>query len=474
MSNAVRQSAAVSGPRGRWSATALALALILGAQLVLGGLYAVRTPPWQAPDEPAHYNYVRIVAETTAFPVLEPGDYDQAYLEQLKSEKFPPELPIDSIRYEAHQPPLYYLLAAPFYLAARAAGLNPALVLRFLNVLLALVVTLLAYRVLGRVFPGRSLLALAGAGFIATVPMHLAMSAAVNNDLLAELVLAALLLVCVRRVQGALSSRRFLLLGGILYGAALLTKTTIYSSAVLLILAELGHRQIGAARAHASVAAGATLRPRRGALARAARLLAPLFALALALSGLWFARNLLTYGLADPFGWARHDAVVVGQPTTAEAIASDGLRNVVFDFVAISFKSFWAQFGWMGVLVNDRIYVLLGALTAVAGLGAGLWLLRPWRSRAQRSPEQRWSWLILSALLALVAAAHVYYNLKFVQPQGRYLFPALIPLSAFWVAGLDELSNARHARLLFGLLYVLMLALDYVALAWFIVPQLAR
>jgi hypothetical protein len=46
------------------------LLVILALYVILGVLYAVRTPPWQAPDEPAHYNYVRFVPTTGGFPVL--------------------------------------------------------------------------------------------------------------------------------------------------------------------------------------------------------------------------------------------------------------------------------------------------------------------------------------------------------------------------------------------------------------------
>ena len=91
------------------------LAAILLVYLLLGVAFAVLTPAWQAPDEPAHYNYVRYVAETGNFPVLHMGDYPHAYMEQIKAAGFPPGMPIDTIRYEFHQPPLYYVLAAPVY-----------------------------------------------------------------------------------------------------------------------------------------------------------------------------------------------------------------------------------------------------------------------------------------------------------------------------------------------------------------------
>jgi hypothetical protein len=50
---------------------------------IVAGLFAVRTPPWQAPDEPAHYNYVAQVANNGCCPTIEVGDWNSAYLEQL-------------------------------------------------------------------------------------------------------------------------------------------------------------------------------------------------------------------------------------------------------------------------------------------------------------------------------------------------------------------------------------------------------
>ena len=42
----------------RWLLPAIVLAYLL-----LATLYAVYTPDWQAPDEPAHYNYVKYLGE---------------------------------------------------------------------------------------------------------------------------------------------------------------------------------------------------------------------------------------------------------------------------------------------------------------------------------------------------------------------------------------------------------------------------
>ena len=119
------------------------LLVILALYVILGMLYAVRTPAWQAPDEPAHYNYVRFIAATGGFPVLQMGDYPHGYMEEIKGRKFPPDLSIDPIRYEFHQPPLYYVLLTPIYAVVRGALLP----LRLASVLLGLGVVLLAYAV---------------------------------------------------------------------------------------------------------------------------------------------------------------------------------------------------------------------------------------------------------------------------------------------------------------------------------------
>ncbi len=90
------------------------LAIVL-AYLAVGTLFAVLTPAWQAPDEPAHFNVVRQLAAGD-FPVMEPGDYDQAYLTKVVFESaFAPQYDLTIIEYEDWQPPLYYLLQTPVF-----------------------------------------------------------------------------------------------------------------------------------------------------------------------------------------------------------------------------------------------------------------------------------------------------------------------------------------------------------------------
>ena len=83
--------------------------IILLLYLAVGALYAIYTPDWQTPDEPAHYNYVRQLADGR-FPIMQPGDYDQEFIMDVvfAGPPFPPEVSLEPMSYEDWQPPLYY------------------------------------------------------------------------------------------------------------------------------------------------------------------------------------------------------------------------------------------------------------------------------------------------------------------------------------------------------------------------------
>jgi len=418
---------------------------------VIGALYAVLTPVWQVPDEPAHYNYVRSLAEGRGIPVLEMGDYDQALLGELTSRRFPPELSVDRVEYEDHQPPLYYLLATPVYLAFG----GDVLPLRLLSVLLGAGLLVAAFGTVRTIFPERPGLALAGAAFIAFIPQHVAMMAGVNNDALAELTVGATLWALVRYV-GRGSGRTWPI--GLLLGAVLLTKTTAYVV-------------VGVA----FVAVALRWRQERRTWRWAARQLAGVFVPALLLSVPWFIRNGLTYGWLDPMGLARHGAAVKGQPRSADWLMEYGWMGLLRQMMCTTFRSFWGQFGWMGVVLPARVYQALALLSALLLAGFLWWLFDP--RRPPLPSPQRASLILLLASFCLTLLVFLWYNLSFVQHQGRYLFPALIPLGTAVALGLDKLSGALPRRTrpwaIVGL-FVGLAFLDVCCLFAFIIPSLAR
>jgi hypothetical protein len=177
----------------------------------------------------------------------------------------------------------------------------------------------------------------------------------------------------------------------------------------------------------------------------------------------------------DIYGMANHDAVVAEQPRTAEWIAAEGLVPWLERWVTFSFQSFWGQFGWMGVVMPTWMYRALALWTAVLIFGILVWLRRA--RREVDSSGQRTQLTILAAAVLFVVATYVYYNWTFVQHQGRYLFPALIPISLGVALAIGALLRAARVpdsmrSWAFGIPYVAMALLAFYALWRLIVPAL--
>ena len=397
------------------------LAAIVTTYVAIGVLYAAFTPRWQVPDEPAHYSYIESLADGEGIPILEPGDYDQELLAELTSRRFPSELSVESLEYEDHQPPLYYLLATPIFLLFDGLLLP----LRLVSVGLGAILLLVAFAVVRVVFPAHSGIALATTAFIAFLPQHVAMTAGVNNDVLGELVVASTLWLLVLYVKRSTDRPWHV---GLLLGAALLAKTTAYIS--------LGT---------ATLAVAIRWRRERWEWRRAVGQLAWMFIPALIVSAVWFTRNGLTYGWPDLLGLGRHEAVVAGQPRTREWVADVGWAGALTQFIQTTFQSFWGQFGWMGVLLPSRSYRALAVFELLL-LGGFLWWLLDQR-RAQVGPAARPGLALLSVSCLFTVLAFLWYNLTFVQHQGRYLFPALVPIGTAVALGLFQLATVLPERM---------------------------
>lgn len=408
----------------RSSATLILLALLI-AFLAIGAAFAISTPAWQAPDEPAHYNYIKYIVEHGALPVLQAGDYDQAYNEDFTRTPRDTQIrSIDPLRYENYSPPLYYLLAAPIY--ALTEGWLVAI--RLLSVILGGGLIVVAYLIGAELFSPRLEIALGGAAFVAFVPQHMAMLAAVNSDALAELLIALCVLQALRLFRSPQPSQRALLSLGVTLGLGLLTKATVYYTALPIVVAAL------------------VLHTRRHALRSSHYVL--VFVPALTLGALFWIRNLGVYGGFDILGLARHNAIVVGQPTTAEWIARYGFGETVWRGLTTTFHSFWGQFGWMAVPMPDSTYLVLGALSAVAMVGWIGWTVERMKAEGGGMKRPAPHTIVLSLLVVFTFGGLIYYNLTFVQHQGRYLFPALIPLGLAFTLGIDQWLSKIKAALI--------------------------
>ena len=435
-------------------------ALILFGYLVAGTLFAIYTPAWQTPDEPAHYNYAAQVAEAGCCPHIEVGDWQSAYQQQLTTVKFAPEYleRLDTIQYEDHQPPLYYLLASAVYKLTD----GELVALRLLSVGLGAAVVILSYVIGKRILPHQPQIALGVMALVAFQPQHLSMLSAVNNDVLGELAVALALLWLIRYLQ---TERIPVWQLGLIAGFGLLSKTTAYFLAALIPLA-----------------IGLKWYSHKRPLAELIRSLGVFLLIALGMGGLWWLRNISVYGFPDFLGLAAHDVAVADQMRRMEYIAEHGSLMYLQEMTRVTFNSFWGQFGWMALpldgLFGGWIYRGFALLTFV-GLSGAILYGSARQSDADHSAQVRTQiGFIFLATLVLVALAYLYYNIEYLQWQGRYLFAGLIPLAWLLVYGLDfwrgqMLSRRESSRWLTALALMSLFMLDMYLLFEVIVPHLS-
>jgi 4-amino-4-deoxy-L-arabinose transferase-like glycosyltransferase len=197
---------------------------------------------------------------------------------------------------------------------------------------------------------------------------------------------------------------------------------------------------------------------------------------ALLLSAPWFIRNGLTYGWHDPSGQVRHGEVVAEQMRTSEYLALNGWAAYWKRAVSFTFQSFWGQFGWMGVVLPARIYQALALLSGLLCVGFVVWLVRQRRAR-QPTNLPIYQLLLLPLSASLTFAVFVSYNLTFLQHQGRYLFPALIPIGAAAALGMSTLAKVLPQRTrpwAIAAFFAGLAAFDVYCLYRFIIPTLTR
>jgi len=443
----------------------IVLALIVALYFGLAIAYNVRTPAWQAPDEPAHYNYIAQVSANGCCPVIEQGDWDSAYLAQLTSSRFAAGTldALADVQYEDHQPPLYYVLASVMF---RLTNGNLS-ALRLFSTLLGAIVVLLTFMFAKTLYPRRSPVALGAAALVAFVPQHLAILSSVNNDALAEVVIAAALVAAAQLMRGA---RVPVWAVGVIAGIGLLTKL---NTVVLLGVIPVGLVLNGAFS--------------RGKITsrRVARDVIVFLIPALLIGAVWMARNISVYGFPDIFGLGAHDAVVSDQPRTAELIAREGFDGYVRRALETTFVSFWGQFGWMALPLSGWMIALILILIGVSALGWVVGMIPapspPGVSAAPPAPDsaRQAIWGMLIALMIAALAQYIYYNLEFWQHQGRYLYPALIPLALITALGLDGWGQLlagydKHSSFRWwAQAPVLVLVALNVFVVWRVIPSLA-
>ncbi len=461
--------------------------LLLLLYAVLAVAYSLLVPPWEAPDETAHYLVVEHVARSGEMPPFEQS-------------------------YETVQPPGYYWLAGALFRATESVDpqltrrLRPPLtpeseytrygwtgqnygflwgmqILRWFNVTIGALALFFIYRgakgLLDAAGAGPS--ALAVAGVVALTPQFLHNTAAVSNDALANACGALFFWLLVDIALRPPSGRRLALAAAAAIVLPFLVKLTLLpmSAALLLTLAWRAgrvHRRLllfVALVAPAVLAAGLAL-----AAPATARFL---------LRTLWWRLTFIRPDIFD--GWSLSQIL--------SYYAAGYWGQIGWKFAALPcglWGALWAS-AWLGSLFSLRllckscprrrfwrwVFAIAAALTALALLAQqlGQWwrlslllpatawliLLFAWWRMQTRDPAQRlalpaaaWRAVWLAAGLAFIVVAR--NALTTPQFQARFLFPALGPITTIAVVGWWTVLSPRLQQRLTAALVAVFVALN--------------
>ena len=402
---------------------------------LLGLVYSVTVPLFEAPDEPWHFNYVLYVAQGHGLPSMLNND-SGAYQ-------------------EVGQPPLYYLIAglvtAPIptddlrgltlhnpgfgYQAPGTVNDNKNLMVhtereafpwrgatlaihlaRLVSLVFGALAVLAAWGLAREVSPDSDLIPLATAALVAFTPQFVFISSVVSNDSSAAALSTAALWAVARMMRLGVTYRRAALTG-LFIGLASLTKT----STVLLGLFALFAVFLGQPNLR-------TVKDVRNT-PTALRALTVLVLSALAVGGWWYARNGLLY--RDPLGLGVHLNTPWARPEQISLAA-------VLPTLPLAYRSFWGAFGWGNVEMSPIIYYLIAGLVLVSLVG---WIAPRSKAQPLTATAAFRTLLMCSLWCGAVFVSFLRWNQQVEAPHGRLLFPVIGAFALLLVAGLARLPR---------------------------------
>lgn len=455
-----------------WRGDHVLLAL-LAAGALLGLIYNFAIMPGYGPDEPRHFNYVKLLLEEHRLPVLQSDgqEYHGAH---------------------TYHPPLYYLYEAPFYLLG---GLLPGAgrwhMIRLGSLLLCLASLPLAYDIARRAMSGSRTAARLATAILALLPIFGMTGGIINND--SATMLACILFVwllvryplfnstdCGGTGSGGTDSGlglRAALVLGVVFGLGALCKGSVLlaDAAALFTAFWLG---------------------RRGALPLTTRLrhLAVVLLLAGAIAAPWYLRNRALYGSLQPIP---QGYTIAALPKPSAGVLTMMMHDNFPPLLLIAnkgiFISQWSQIDWIPQALRAPVYLSLFGFCALAALGLMLSARRARQARRHaepgaapargkylqageslgESPEEpessRESGLIALAPYPMMWISCLYIAMFVHWGQaegGRYLLPAFAGFGVWLAAGWQVLAGEGRLKIVLVLWCVAMLALNAVAVYW--------
>jgi 4-amino-4-deoxy-L-arabinose transferase-like glycosyltransferase len=448
-------------------------------------VWSVITPPFEVPDENAHYAYVAQLAETASLPRyratyvgLSPAE--DAILADTKAFQIPGEsanpAPLTQTEQRAIEateaahlsargsgdalsasanPPLYYLLeVVPYELSPSGTVLDRLALMRALSAIFAGLTVLFVFLFLRELLPGTRWAWPVGALAVALQPLFAFISGGVNNDALLYTFAAATFFTVARMFRRGLNEWTGLAIGVVL-GLGLLVKFTILGFAPALALALLcGIWRAGRVGRRASLR-GAALAV--GVAAIPALLYVKLLARTLPPSSVGPGTRSAVLGVPTGLRVEVERIWELFLPT----LPGMGNRFHVSEFWHEWFLGLVGRFGWLDTRFPSWVYLVAAPICAALVLAALAALVRE-RGRVWRRADELAVYVAMIAGLCIEIGVESYETQisgggVFEQP--RYLLSGLCIYAAV-VALATRLPGRRWGLAVGALIVTLALAHD--------------
>jgi hypothetical protein len=468
-------------PRAAWTC---ALIATLGA-----ACWSVITPPFQAPDEPAHFAYVQNLAETGRLPSSSRDEYsveeNQALTDLDQNEiRWHPEVTTISspaaveklhndlasplpragpggIGVAATEPPLYYALATiPYQLGSSGSLLDRLELVRLLGALMAGLTALFTFMFVRESLPGVPWAWTVGGLAAAAMPLLGFTSGFVTPDAMLYAVCAATFYCLARAFRRGLTWRTAIALG-LLIGAGFLTKLNFAGvvPGVMLGLVVLAFRGIR------ETPDGPRVRRAFGPMALA-------MAISVAPVGVYALVNVITghptFGLASS---AAHEVgereSLMGEIVYIWEFFLPRLPGMTAHFPGVSmFRQVWFNrtvglYGWLDTTFPPWVYAFALIPAGLLALLALCSLIARRATLLRRKAELLVYIVICVSLITLIGAdSHLGSGSEgagYAQP--RYIMP-LLPFAAAAIALAARGAGRRWGPMVGALIVTLFLAQD--------------
>jgi len=377
------------------------ISLILLIFIILTIFMSIIIPPFEAPDEPGHLEYINFLANNFRLP------------NQYKY----------FIGSEGHQPPLYYFLLS---IILRLIDSNNQInlninennrdllnfhIIRIIQIIFSIITILFSYKILLLISDNNYYLANIGTFFIITLPQFVFISAVINNDNLANMLSTISIFHLFRMFKNYRNIKDYIYFS-IFLGFSLITKLTslfLFIPFLFIFLIKIFEEK------------------NRITIFK-------YFSISIVIifiiSGWYFLYNKFIYG---DFFSLKVQFDTLPFLVSKKTIFSNYFLNGIF--TKTLFYSFVGVFGWMNIwlpkyIINIYFYIFLFSIACYI-------IIKKYRNNIFVSI----SFIIIISILVEI----IFYNLKFSQPQGRFLFPAISNITfLIWYPIIDIIKKINQ------------------------------